>query len=259
MKRIHVLEWEDLRWFPNAWRDYGTDYLQFIANRFKIYQPIIPVLERGLACTGNTWLDCASGGGGGLIHLVKQLTEQHPNLSIILSDYYPNIQAFERTKRLSEGIVNYENQSVNALNVPPHLRNRFRTLFGAFHHFNKEDARRLLQHAVDDRKPIALFEPLSRNVPSFFSMLFVPINVWLLTPFIRPVRWPVLPFIYLLPLIPLYILWDGIESILRMYSEKELQDLVASLENSDAFTWEIGKKGAGPMKITYLIGIPKQV
>ncbi|MBL7861757.1 MAG: hypothetical protein JNJ65_11395 [Cyclobacteriaceae bacterium] len=62
MKRIHALEWEDLRWFPNAWRDYGTDYLQFIANQFNIYQLIIPILERGLACTGNAWLDCASSG-----------------------------------------------------------------------------------------------------------------------------------------------------------------------------------------------------
>ncbi|MBN8651910.1 MAG: hypothetical protein J0L67_10805 [Cytophagales bacterium] len=79
-------------------------------------------------------------------------------------------------------------------------------MFGAFHHMDEASARKILQQAVDDNTPIAIFEPLSRNVLAFISMLFVPLNVWLLTPFIRPVRWQVLPFIYLIPMVPLYIL-----------------------------------------------------
>ncbi len=87
-------------------------------------------------------------------------------------------------------------------------------------------------------------------------MLFVILNVLILTPFIRPFDWRVLPFIYLLPLIPLYILWDGIASILRTYSQKELKEMVAGLNNSDSFEWEIGKT-AGPMPVHYLFGKPK--
>jgi len=87
-------------------------------------------------------------------------------------------------------------------------------------------------------------------------MLFVPINVLIFTLFIRPVRWNVLPFIYLIPLIPLYILWDGIASILRTYSQKELNEMVASLNNSDDYEWEISKT-SGKMPINYLIGYKK--
>jgi len=34
MSRIHLFEWEDMSWFPTAWRDYGTDYLNFFATKF---------------------------------------------------------------------------------------------------------------------------------------------------------------------------------------------------------------------------------
>jgi hypothetical protein len=52
MKRFHALEWEDLPWFPASWRDYGTDYLKFIATKFDIYRPIIPILKKGIGASG---------------------------------------------------------------------------------------------------------------------------------------------------------------------------------------------------------------
>lgn len=257
MRRIHAWEWEDLPWFPSAWRDYGTSYLQFIATRFDIYKPVLPILERGMKASGQEeWLDCASGGGGGLIHLFRDLASKYSKLKITLTDYYPNIQAFERTQALDPERINFESQSVNALNLPEHLKRKFRTIFGAFHHFQPEAATKILQQAVDDNTPIAVFEPLARNAPAFISMLFVPLNVWLFTPFIRPVYWIVLPFIYVLPLVPLYILWDGLVSILRMYSKPELDTLIKGLKNSEKYFWEIGQLGSGPMKITYLYGEP---
>jgi hypothetical protein len=99
-------------------------------------------------------------------------------------------------------------------------------MFGAFNHMKELMASKILQQAVDDNTPIAIFKRLSRNAAAFISMLFVPLNVWLFTPFIRPVHWQVLPFIYLIPIIPLYILRDGVASILRMYSKPELEALL---------------------------------
>lgn len=258
MKRIHAFEWEDFRWFPSAWRDYGTSYLQFIATRFNIYKSIVPIIEKGLTATGKSeWLDCASGGGGGLITLLKDVAATHPTVTLTLTDLYPNVKAFEHTRATDSERISFESQSVDATQLSQHLKQKFRTLFGAFHHMDKTNAQKILQQAVDDNTPIAIFEPLSRNLPAFISMLFVPLNVWLFTPFIRPVRWLVLPFIYVLPLVPLYILWDGIISILRMYSKPELEALVKGLKNSEKFFWEISEKGSGPMKVGYLYGEPR--
>lgn len=258
MKRFHALEWEDLSWFPQSWRDYGTDYLSFIAIKFNIYQPILPLLKRGIAASKeNTWVDCASGGGGGLIPLALELSKEHPSLKIVLTDYFPNVQAFEFTKVVGGNVFQAKKESINAMDLPKRCQGKFRTLFGSFHHFRPTEAKRILQNAVDTHSPIGIFEPVGRNVMSFVSMLFVILNVLVFTPFIRPVRLSVLPFIYILPLIPLYIVWDGIASILRTYSEKELKALVSELSNSEEFEWEIGYKKSGPMRVYYLLGLPK--
>lgn len=257
MRRIHALEWEDEKWFPKNWRDYGTDYLRFIAVKLDIYKATLPIIQKGKHSSKQSeWVDCASGGGGGLINLAKALKNDNPNLKIILTDFYPNIKAFERTLNEVPGMFEYQKESIDAKNLPVHLQGKFRTLFGAFHHFRPNDAQKILQNAVDTNSPIAIFEPVGKNFASWMSMLFVPLNVLLFTPFIRPVRWKVLPFIYLIPIIPLYILWDGIASILRMYSEKELKEMVAKLNNSESYIWEIGKT-KGAMPINYLLGIKK--
>lgn len=257
MKRFHALEWEDLHWFPNSWRDYGTDYLRFVATRFDVYKPVIPILKKGIdSSSRHDWVDCASGGGSSLAPLTKSMKNDYPQLKITLSDYYPNIKAFEKTKAEDPDLFHFEEKPVNAMELPHHLQGKFRTIFGAFHHFRPKEARRILQNAVDNRSPVAIFEAVGRNPMSWFSMLFVPLNVLLFTPFIRPVRWEVLPFIYLIPIIPLYILWDGVASILRTYSKKELEGLVASLNGSQSFNWEIGIVKNGPMPVYYLLGTP---
>lgn len=259
MNRIHAPEWEDFRWFPASWRDYGTDYLKFIATKFNIYEPLLPIIKRGLAAAENSqWVDCASGGGSGLPLIARAVRQDYPGLKIVLTDYYPNIKAFESIKNENPQVFDFERQAVNALDLPPQFRGWLRTLFGSFHHFRPAEAQKILQNAVDQQSPIAIFEPVGRNPASFIAMLFVILNVLLFTPFIRPVRWEVLPFIYLIPIVPLYIMWDGFASILRTYSEKELKKLLSSLQNADSFDWKTGKKQSGPMPMYYLLGIPKK-
>lgn len=257
MKRFHALEWEDLQGFPKSWRDYGTDFLKFIATKFNIYKPILPLIQKCLEKSGQKhWVDLASGGGSGLICLAKDLKKDNPYLKITLTDYYPNIKAFENLMSEVPDTFSYEKSSVDAVQPPKYLQGKLLTIFGAFHHFRPDKAKQILQNAINTDSTIAIFEPVGRNFGSWFSMFFVPLNVLLFTFFIRPVRWKVLPFIYLIPLVPLYILWDGVASILRTYSEKELKQLVNSLENAHAYEWEIGKTSR-QMPIYYLLGYKK--
>lgn len=257
MKRFHAFEWEDLKWFPVSWRDYGTDYLKFIATRFDIYKPVIPLLKKGIdQSKEKVWVDCASGAGSGLLNLAKHFKKEYPDLKIVLTDFYPNIEAFERTKSEAPDTFEYVSKSVDATNVPKEFDGNLRTLFGAFHHFRPDSAGKILQNAVDSDSPIIIIEPVGRNFMSFFSLIFIPLNVILFTPFIRPVRWSVLPFIYLIPLIPLYILWDGTISLFRTYNIKERKALIASLKNSEKFHWEIDQT-KGAMPINFIVGYKK--
>jgi len=120
MSRIHLFEFEDLKWFPSFLRNYMTDFLQFASNKFDVYKPIVPIIEEGLKKSkSNTIVDLASGGGG-ILKLNEHLLENNPELKIVLTDYYPNIEAFKQTKAKAKNIE-YITTSIDALNVPKSL------------------------------------------------------------------------------------------------------------------------------------------
>ncbi len=61
----------------------------------------------------------------------------------------------------------------------------------------------------------------------------------------------------MIPIVPIIVLWDGIISFLRIYSVKEMEDLVNSIDNKDKFDWEIGKIKTGPAVNLYLLRLKK--
>ena len=256
MARIHLFEFEDQSWFPKFLRNYMTDFLQFLANKTGMYKPVVPLIESALKKSKtNDIIDLGSGGGGGLIWLNNQLQKSNENIKITLTDYYPNIPAFKYTQTQADNI-NYVEKSIDAKGVPENLKG-LRTQFLSLHHFKPKDAKQILQNAVDTQSSIAIFEAQERSLPSVLSMLFSPLTVLFVTPFIKPFKFSRLLFTYIIPLVPLFIWWDGIVSSLRTYSVKEMNGLVKQLNNSESFEWEIGKVKSGPGIILYLIGTKK--
>lgn len=127
----------------------------------------------------------------------------------------------------------------------------------SFHHFKPADAKRILQNAVDGEAPIALFEAQERDLQHLIKNMFSPLSVLLTTPFIRPFRLGRIIFTYLIPIVPLFVLWDGVISVLRTYTVEELKEMTKALENGDNYVWEIGKNQDGPVTIVYLLGYMK--
>ena len=256
MKRKHLFEFEDQSWFPWFLRNYLTDFLQFVSNRFNLYKGIEPLLSEALKKTNsNQIIDLASGGGGGLVNLAASLKKDHPDLKIILTDLYPNVKAFEHTAKQSADFA-YREDAIDATNVPKDLKG-FRTQFLSLHHFTEKDAVAIIQNAVTSNSPIAFFESQERNVKSVLAMIFSPINVVLVTPFIRPFSVGRIFFTYILPLVPLFVILDGILSALRTYTVPEMQELVSRVNGNENYDWQIGKVKSGPATILYLVGTPK--
>lgn len=257
MGRIHLFEFEDQKWFPTFLRNYGTDFLQFLSNKTKMYKPIIPIIKKGLAKSGtNQIVDLGSGGGGGLIWLNSELKKDIPNLKIILTDFYPNIPAFELTKQKADNI-GFEEKPIDAKNVPTELKG-LRTQFLSFHHFNPDNAKQILQNAIDTNSAIAIFEAQERSIPSIIAMIFSPLSLLLTTPFIRPFKIGRIIFTYFIPIVPIFVLWDGLVSSLRTYSVKEMNELVKNLEGTENYNWEIDKVKSGPSIVLYLLGTKKE-
>jgi len=256
MGRIHLFEFEDQKWFPTMLRNFGTDFLQFLSNKTKMYQPIVDLLSETLNEKNQfRIIDLGSGGGGGLIWLNEELKKKNSDLKILLTDYYPNIPAFEFTKSKANNF-DYVRNPIDARNVPKKLIG-VRTQFLSLHHFKPEDALKILQNAVDVNQSIAIFEAQERSFTSILAMLFSPITVLLTTPFIRPFRIERIIFTYLIPIVPLFILWDGIVSSLRTYSVKEMTEMVEKVKGNEKYEWNIGRIKSGPGVVLHLIGKPK--
>jgi len=260
MERVQLFEFEDLPWFPQVVRECMTDFLSFLGRRGQlVYRSFAERLARALDETGDdTILDLCSGGGGPAITISELLREHSQrSLRLVLTDLYPNLPRLERARLEGLGRVEYHGAPVDATEVPASLRG-FRLICNAFHHLPPAAARKCLADAVRHRQGIALVEMVDRSATSLFGVTFGTSAVLAVTPFIKPVRVSRLVLTYVLPVVPLCTLWDGVVSCLRAYHPHELADLVASLPEND-FRWDIGRlpvPGA-PTSLIYLIGHPR--
>lgn len=259
MNRIHLFEFEDLGWFPDLFRRFLTDLLEYQLRYFDVYTPIIPKLRDIIQKTNSTQIvDLCSGSAGPLLQIYNEIHDQNNSkISIVLTDKYPNIDAFARIKEISSGKIDFMAESVDATAVPPEIYG-FRTLFTSFHHFQPEMAKKIIEDAVKNNRPIGIFEFTERTFSNVFKVIFFGILlVFINTPFIKPFKWSRIFWTYLVPVMPLVYCWDALVSHIRTYSTQELSELIKEIDTSK-YTWEtdqVKSKKSG-FNITYLIGYP---
>jgi hypothetical protein len=257
MKRRQLIELEDLNWWPATFRNGVTEYLVTTQRASRTYLKFVPRLAEALRRSStHRIIDLCSGAGGPWPDLLPALRAQGLELSICLTDKYPNVTALKGVTRQLLGVT-FEPAGINATDVPSRLVG-FRTLFTAFHHFKPEEAQAILASAVRDGQGIAIFEGTSRSPVALATMFLIPAMVWLLTPGVRPFRWGRLLWTYVLPVLPLAVLFDGLISCLRTYTPAELLAL-AHQAGGDNFDWEAGVERplGSPFCVPYLIGVPR--
>jgi hypothetical protein len=264
VKRIHLFEFTDLPWYPHRFRRMQTDYLQFVSTLGSGHHNLIPLFAKALQHAGtNEIVDLCSGGTGPWMRLQDQLRQAGLNVNIKLTDKYPDAQSIHRWAGSGAQGIEYLSQAVDAMDVPGNL-NGMRTLFEGFHHFKPAEARSILQDAYEKGAAIGVFEATLKPPLGTFLLLLAPVSTLFgylfFTPFIKPRSFARFFWTYLLPVVPLATCWDGIVSMLRVYSTAELQELTEPLRSED-YVWEIGEASTGtPVFVfTYLIGYPEGV
>lgn len=255
MRRLHLLEIAEQPWCPRAVRDGVTDYLQFMGDAGKVYAAAAPLLaaaiDRGARADV---VDLGAGGGGPWRSLLPLLRERGVAPRVRLTDRHPNREAFARIAQASDGAITGDPRPIDAADVPPDLPGT-RTIFSALHHFRPDGVRAVLGHAAARGVPVAAFEATRRSVEALLLTALAPLFVLLVTPALRPVRWSRLFWTYVVPAIPLVVLFDGLVSCLRTYTPDELRALTAGI-GADGYTWQVGETGDGPIPVTFVIGTP---
>jgi hypothetical protein len=262
MARIHLFEFSDQGWFPRLLRDYFTDYLTQLFATFHVYESVIPLLQRVMDCKGTSQvLDLCSGASGPWLRLFQKFREENSPVKVTLSDKYPNLESFRRASRMADGQIDYIASPVDPTKSLPET-GVICTLFSSFHHFRPPESRRLLKNAVEAHNVICVFEMTERDpVTILLTLLLGPLVLLCLTPLIRPFSVGRLFWTYLVPVVPIVYVWDGVVSHLRTYSIQELRSLVAPIE-SNGYEWEISQipvsLRSNPFPVTYLLGYPCQ-
>jgi hypothetical protein len=247
-----LFEFGDQRWFPRVLHDAETAYIA-AAYRFcpglarQWAEKISTVLHRGEPVK---ILDLCAGSGGALPQIIEIMLKRGYDVRASLTDLYPN------PKSGSGPRIEWLLEPVDATQVPPKLAG-VRTMFSAFHHFRPDAAKAILTDAFDRRRAICIFESGSRTLLMAGMMIGVPVAVLALMPFARPFRWAYLAFTYLIPVVPLILLWDCMVSMLRLYSPEQMKKLTEDLQAPD-YAWEIGglQVRGIPGRLPYLVGGP---
>jgi hypothetical protein len=234
-----------------------TDFMAFFVSVLKPYRVIIKRLTEAIIESDSMNIVDLCSGAGPVITVLNDLPEQgDPKLHVTLTDKYPNIVAFRHLVERHKDRVNCIEAPVDATDVSDNLKG-FRTLFGSFHHFDKERAQKILLDAVAKNEGIGIFEYTERNFLVWgLALLFTPAFIMLSTAFIRPISFRRFLWMVIIPVVPFVAAWDGFVSCLRTYSTIELRNLVDSLGTSD-YRWETGRiRSFGGCYITFLMGYP---
>lgn len=257
MRRLHAPELEDEPWFPSQLRDGLTAFLQVSAETLRVFHPALPllagVIDRHAARGGaRRIIDLCSGGGGALPALLEHMDDT----AAVLTDRYPNLEAFARAEaRLGDRLRGHRDP-VDATDVPAAL-DGVRTLFNALHHFRPADATRMLRDAARKGQPLCAFEVVSRDALTLMTVSAVPLAVLGLMPWTRPNAHR-LALTYVLPVIPAVTGWDGIASCLRAYSLPELVELARDAE-TEHYRFTVGQGARGvpvPLRLSWIVGEP---
>lgn len=236
------------------------DFLRFMISMLGAYKPALPLLQELLERTSQRHItDLCSGAGGGIEGVQQALSlRMGTTIRVTLTDLYPNLGAYRYLQQTSGGALDFVPQPVDATAVPDNITG-VRTIFSSFHHFPPPIAKAILQDAARNRSAIGVFEGASKSWYELLLLwLLFPVVIFVVTPFIRPFKVSRLFFTYIIPLIPLGIIWDGTVSLLRIYTPQMLQRITNEID-TPGFTWRTGKVGTRPGKyVIYLVGYPEE-
>ncbi|MCC6552674.1 MAG: hypothetical protein IT372_06575 [Polyangiaceae bacterium] len=258
--RAHLFEWNDLPWAPAALRDTIVESLSRTLRWGRMLQGLVPPFQRFLAESGAAEvLDLCAGAAGPARILAGEIRGAGATPPrFLLTDLFPRPDAWAAARAELPGVIDFEPAPVDATAIPAALSSgRARVIINAFHHFPPRLARAILADAVRGSAGIFISEPFDRNPLRFLS--FVPVGVAALAANPALTAEDRLEKALLTWATPAALAasgWDGFVSTLRVYTERELWEMVAPL--GDGFRWEHGTYTYSPMgRGYYFYGVPR--
>ena len=265
MKRVQLFEFEDFSWFPDWMRTALTNLLVVLIKMMGVQKVLAKKIAEILKENNlNQIVDLGSGAGGAMPLVLESLKMDGDlkNVTITLTDLYPSSESIETLNKI-DGIT-FQKKPVDATDfstAPTGLK----TMINSFHHMRPEQARQILESAIENKQPFLIYELGDNKIPLLVWWLLLPISilimiimVWFMTPFVRPLTFKQLFFTYIIPVIPIFYAWDGQASLPRIYTLEDMKVLLEGLHSED-YSWAledaINEKGKNTG--IFVMGLPK--
>lgn len=267
MKRLELFEFEDYNWLPKDIRTGATNLIMVLhrmVGTADVLSNLILKVKSKIAFS--QIVDLGSGSGGPMLETIQKVNEKLPGdaqLSLILSDLYPNSKAIGNVDQLNIPNTKYHPESLNAVQLDKAPKG-LKTMIASFHHMPPKVAKEILEKAEKSGEPLLIYEIAQNNIPVLLWWLLLPVSLLILivmslcmTPFVKPLRFQQLLFTYIIPVIPLVYAWDGQASLMRTYTFDDIKELLGNRTNSK-YTWEIANalKENGKKAGYYILGYP---
>lgn len=224
--------------------------------------------------------------GGGLANGGTHHEEKETGVDFVLTDIHPHLTAWRCASARSPRL-RYVAKSVDAADAPRDLldwvvegeattgaggggagggsgsrRKKIFRLFNlAFHHFDDELAREILRNTLETSEGFAIFELQGRDVGNLVTVLLIAPLLWLGSWYWFWGQWGHLFWTYVVPVVPIVTVYDGLVSCLRTRRDHEVLKLVNEAAKAggglngwkfeaggETHTWPIGS-------MQYLIGV----
>ena len=239
MKRIQAFEFHERHECPKFLRDSVVEILGHGMRLSSCVYSSVELFKKFYDYSNSDKiLDICSGSGEPASALISGLKKHGIyNIKFIISDLFPKIDAMENVKKNHPQHVEIITESVDATNVPKFDNIKSRTIINAFHHFKPDIAQKIIEDCVKKRHSIFIFEAFPRDLLRFFSILPASAIGYLINPFItKENKILKVIFSYIIPIIPLLGLYDGIISVLRIHNKEELMEMVKN--SSQDYDWQ---------------------
>ena len=239
---MQLFEFNDAPWAPAAVRDLIVEALSRTLEWGQMLRGLAAPFEAFVEASGATEiLDLAAGAGGPARILVGEILRAgRTPPRFVLTDLSPHPEAWTQAREAFPGVIDFEATPVDATRIPEALgRGRARVIINSLHHFPEEVTREVFADAVRCEAPIFISESFERTPLGFASMMPAGLPALLMTPLLSP-RDRLLKalLVWGSPVAVAVSLWDGVVSTLRVWSQAELEAMVAPL--GDGYAWQYG-------------------
>lgn len=232
MTRKQLFEFGDQSWLPKVFRTGLSDILRFFVG--DIYSPVKTRIKEILRVMGmSEVVDLCSGSGGPWPLFMKDW----PGFDLLLTDKYPEVSAIDHFDLAIRERVAFDTQSRDITTIQFDAGKLY-TIFTGLHHLGPKEVSELFIRIQKAKSQVFVAEFTKREVRSIASMFLSVLVVLIITPMLRPFSLGRIFFIYLVPLIPLIYLWDGIASHCRSYTMTELEEIIELLPKAD-YQWRV--------------------